>query len=105
MSRREPPLTEPSQQTDDGLYDILIHVDRQAYPDRYQAVRDEYVRRHGESINGQPVDAYFDRVRKSRPFAERSRFKKRLLIGLALWSLLMLAIKAGIYLFSHGRGP
>jgi hypothetical protein len=35
-----------------------------------------------------------------RPFAERSRFKKRLLIGLAVWSLLMLAWKGVTYLSS-----
>jgi hypothetical protein len=90
------------EHTDDELYDILTHIDRDAYPARYREVRDEYVRRHGALVNGRPVDDYFDRARLHRPFAERSRFKKKLLVALAVWSLLMLALRAVLYLRSRG---
>jgi hypothetical protein len=93
-------LHEPSEQSDDELYDILIHIDREAYPARYQAVRDEYVRRHGDRVNGQPVDGYFDDARRERPFAERRRWKRRVLVALAIWSLIMLAIRAVQFLSS-----
>jgi hypothetical protein len=96
---------DPAEQSDDELCDILAHIDREAFPKRYQKVRDEYVRRHGDRVNGVLVDAYFDRARRNRPFAERSRFKKRILIALAVWSLIMLAVRAISYLSSHARGP
>jgi hypothetical protein len=105
MSRTDPPLRDPAEQSDDELYDILTHIDREAYPDRYQRVRDEYVRRHGDRVNGQSVDDYFGRARRERPFAERSRFRKRMLIALAVWSLLMLAVRAVVYLFSQKHAP
>ncbi len=101
MSRHEEPPRAPKEQSDDELDDMLMHIDRSAYPERYAALRGEYVRRHGDRVNGQPVDEYFDRARHERPFAERSRFKKRLLIAFAVWSLLMLAVRAVIYLTSH----
>jgi hypothetical protein len=104
LSRASSPVRAPADQSDDELYDILVHIDRRANPERYQSVRDEYVRRHGEKINGHPVDAYFDRARLERPFAERSRFKKRMLLGLAIWSLFMLALRGVIYLSEHWRG-
>jgi hypothetical protein len=104
MSRHEEPLRDPKEQSDDELDDMLMHIDRAANPERYQVLRSEYVRRHGDRVNGQPVDAYFDRARHERPFAERSRFKKRILIALAVWSLLMLAVRAVIYLTSQRRG-
>jgi hypothetical protein len=105
MSQSEPSLRALGEQSDDELHDILTHIDRQAYPERYQKVRDEYVRRHGDLVNGTPVDEYFDRIRRKRPFAERKVLKKRILIALALWSLVMLAVRAVSYLSSHMRGP
>lgn len=104
MSRHDRPLSDPKEQSDDELDDMLMHIDRQAYPERYRVLREEYVRRHGDRVNGQPVDDYFDRSRHERPFAERSRFKKRMLVALAVWSLLMLAVRAVIYLTSQRRG-
>jgi hypothetical protein len=104
MSRHEQPPRDPREQSDDELDDMLTHIDRQTYPTRYQALREEYVRRHGDRVNGQPVDDYFDRARHDRPFAERSRFRKRMLIALAVWSLLMLAVRAVIYLTSQKPG-
>jgi len=86
--------------SEDELYDILTHIDRQQVPERYQAVRDEFARRHGATIKGQSLDDYFAHVRRNRPFAERSTFKKKLLIGLALWSLAMLLVRAVMYLRS-----
>jgi len=104
LARTASPLRDPAEQSDDELYDILKHVDRRACPERYQSVRDEYVRRHGERVNGQPLDAYFDRARLERPLAERSRFKKRLLIALAIWSLFMLVLRGVLYLSAHWHG-
>ena len=100
MSVIELPLRSPNEHSDDELYDILAHIDRGAHPDRYQLLRDEFVRRHGDRVNGKPVDVYFDRTRRERPFAERSRFRRRVLIALAVWSLVMLAIRALVYLSS-----
>jgi hypothetical protein len=105
MSVIELPLRNPGQHSDDELYDILAHMDRDAHPDRYQVLRDEYVRRHGDRVNGKAVDAYFARTRRARPVAERSRFKRRVLIALAVWSLVMLAIRALVYLSSHQHVP
>ncbi len=96
---------DPAEQSDDELCDILTHIDREAYPERYRKVRDEYVRRHGDRVNGMPVDAYFDEARRKRPFADRSRFRRRILIALAVWSLVMLAVRAISYLSSHTRSP
>ena len=84
--------------SDDELDDILTHVDRQQAPERYLAVRDEFARRHGSTIKGQNLDDYFDRARRNRPFAKRSTFKKKILIGLAIWSLAMLLVRAVLYL-------
>jgi hypothetical protein len=103
MSRHEEPLRDPKEQSDDELDDMLTHIDRQAFPERYRSLRDEYVRRHGDLVNDQPVDAYFDKARRERPFAERSRFKRRVLIALAVWSLVMLAARAIAYLSSQWR--
>jgi hypothetical protein len=86
--------------SDDELYDILTHIDRQLAPERYTAVRDEFARRHGASIKGQSLDDYFDQARLNRPFAERSTFKKKILIGFAIWSLAMLVVRAVLYLRS-----
>lgn len=104
MSRHDQPPRDPKEQSDDELDDMLARIDPKAYPDRYRSLRDEYVRRHGDRVNGQPVDDYFERARHARPFAERSRFKKRMLVALAVWSLLMLAVKAVIYLTSQRPG-
>jgi len=94
-----PPITgDLAGRTDDELYDILIHVDRQQAAQRYAAVRDEFARRHGPTIKGQPLDDYFDRARRDSPFAARSNFKRKILIGLAIWSLAMLALRAVMYL-------
>lgn len=105
MSVIQLPLRQPNEHSDDELYDILAHIDREAQPDRYQLLRDEYVRRHGDRVNGKPVDAYFQRTRHDRPLAERSRFKRRMLVALAIWSLVMLAIKALVYLSSQRHVP
>jgi hypothetical protein len=86
--------------SDDELYDILTHIDRQLAPERYIAVRDEFARRHGATIKGQSLDDYFDQARLNRPFAERSTFKKKILIGFAIWSLAMLVVRAALYLRS-----
>jgi len=94
-----PPITgDVASRTDDELYDILIHIDRQQAAGRYAAVRDEFARRHGSTIKGQTLDDYFDRARRERPFAARSNFKRKILIGLAIWSLAMLALRAVMYL-------
>jgi hypothetical protein len=93
-------LATPSEQSDDDLYDILTHIDREAYPARYQEIRDEYVRRHGDRINGRPIDDYFDVARRERPFGERRVWRRRVLVALALWSLVMLAIRAIQYVSS-----
>ena len=87
-----------TSRSDDELYDILTHIDRQLAPERYVAVRDEFARRHGSTIQGQNLDDYFDQARLNRPFVERSTFKKKLLIGLAIWSLAMLLVRAVLYL-------
>jgi hypothetical protein len=86
--------------SDDELYDILTHIDRHQVPERYAAVRDEFARRHGATIKGQNLDDYFDHTRLNRPFAERSTFKKKILIGFAIWSLAMLVVRAVLYLRS-----
>ncbi len=98
MPREPRSESNPAEQTDDELYDVLTHIDREAYPERYQAIRDEFVRRHGDRINGRPVDDYFDHARIERPFAERSGCRKKVLIGLAVWSLFMLVVQAVLYL-------
>jgi hypothetical protein len=92
--------TDWASRSDDELYDTLTHIDRQQVPERYAAIRDEFARRHGSTIKGQPIDDYFDRVRQNRPFAERSTIKKKILIGIAIWSLTMLLIRAVLYLRS-----
>ena len=89
---------ELASRTDDELEDILTHIDRAQAPERYRAVRDEFARRHGPTLKGQTLDDYFDRVRRNRPFAARSNFKRKLLLGLAIWSLAMLALRAVMYL-------
>jgi hypothetical protein len=94
---------DPREQSDDELYDILTHIDRAGHPERYRAIRDEYARRHGELVNGQRLDDYFDQLRRKRPFAQRSRLKKRILLGLALFGLATLAIRAAIFVFSNAR--
>lgn len=98
------PSRPPAEQGDDELYDILIHVDRRAHPDRYQAARDEYVRRHGDRINGQPIDTYLARARLERPSAAKSRLERRVLVAVAFWSLFMLVLRAVHYLASHWHG-
>jgi len=90
-----------ANRSDDELYDILTHIDRQLVPERYVAVRDEYVRRHGNTIKGQPIDDYFERARRNRPFAARRNFKKKIFVGLALWSLAMLLLRGILYLQSQ----
>lgn len=87
-----------ASRTDDELDDILTHLDRHQVPQRYAAVRDEFARRHGATIKGQNLDDYYDRARLNRPFAARSTFKKKILIGLAIWSLAMLVVRAVLYL-------
>jgi hypothetical protein len=94
---------DPKEQSDDELHDILTHIQRESYPERYRAVRDEYARRHGELVNGRPLDEYFDQLRRKRPFAQRSRLKKRILVGLALFGLATLAIRALIFVYSKAR--
>jgi hypothetical protein len=84
--------------SDDDLFDILTHIDRRLAAERYVAARDEFARRHGPRIKGQSLDDYFDRARQSRPFAARSTFKKKMLIGLAVWSLALLLLRAVMYL-------
>jgi hypothetical protein len=104
MSNRHDDLTSSDDlptRSDDELYDILTHIDRELAAERYQAVRDEYARRHGATIKGQSLDDYFDQARLNRPFAERSTFKKKVLIGFAIWSLAMMLVRAVIYLRSH----
>jgi hypothetical protein len=86
--------------SDDELFDILTHIDRQQAPHRYAAVRDELARRHGPTIKGQSLDDYFDGVRRNRPFIARSTFKRKMLIGLAIWSLAMLVVRGVMYLRS-----
>lgn len=86
--------------SDDELYDILTHIDRQQAPQRYAAVRDEFARRHGPTLKGQPLDAYFDQARRNRPLAERSTLKRKILIGFAIWGLAMLIVRAVLYLRS-----
>jgi hypothetical protein len=86
--------------SDDELYDILTHIDRQQVPGRYAAVRDEFARRHGPTIKGQSLDDYFDQARRRRPFVARSTFKRKMLIGLAIWSLAMLVVRGVMYLRS-----
>jgi len=94
------PADDLATRSDDELFDILTHIDRQQVPERYAEVRDEFARRHGATIKGQKLDDYFDKARRNRPFAERSTFKKKILIGLALWSLAMLIVRAVLYLRS-----
>lgn len=89
-----------ADRSDDELYDILTHIDRQQVPQRYAAVRDEFARRHGPTLRGQQLDAYFDQARRNRPFAERSTLKKKILIGFAIWGLAMLIVRAVLYLRS-----
>ncbi len=101
--RNNEPLKFPddlASRSDDELFDILTHIDRRQAPDRYAAVRDEFARRHGPTIKGQALDDYFDWARRNRPFAARSTFKKKILIGLAVWSLAMLLVRAVMYLRS-----
>jgi hypothetical protein len=87
-----------ARRSDDELYDILTHIDRHQVPERYAAVRDEFARRNGSTIKGQNLDDYFDKARLNRPFAERSTFKKKILVGFAIWSLAMLLVRAVLYL-------
>jgi hypothetical protein len=104
MSRDDPSLRSAPDHDDDELFDILVHIDRHAYPDRYQAIRDEYVRRHGGYVNGQPLDDYFDKARRNRPFAERSRLKKLVIYALAALSFLTLAVQAVQFVVSKSKG-
>lgn len=83
---------------DRTLLDILLHIQRERYPARYQAVRDEFVRRHGVTVEGMSVDDYFDRARRQRPFAERWTAQKRVLLAILAWSGLMLAIKGVLFI-------
>jgi hypothetical protein len=92
------PSDELAKQSDDELFDILTHIDRHQFPERYSVVRDEFARRQGTTINGQPLDDYFDGIRRKRPLATRSTLRKKMLIGLAVWSLAMLALRAVMYL-------
>jgi len=98
VSQATPP---PPEQSDDELYDNLMHVDRQAYPERYQAVRDEYIRRFGDRVNGRPIDDHVEHARRARPSTKSRRWQRRLLVVLAVGSLLMLAIRAIQFLLSH----
>lgn len=86
-----------AERSDDELFDILTHVDPHEAPGRYRALRAEFVRRHGAVVRGQTVDAYLERIRRKRPLAERSRFRKRVLIALALWALAMLLVRAILF--------
>jgi hypothetical protein len=86
--------------SDSQLFDILTHVDRQKYPERYNAVRDEFTKRHGQTVDGVPVDQYFALARLNRPFAERWAFKKKVLLAVALWAAIMLAVRGVMYLVS-----
>jgi hypothetical protein len=90
--------------SDEQLVDILTHIDRESYVERYEAVRDEYARRYGAIIDGRSIDDYFDEARLKRPFTEMSVFRKKLLIGLLAWSALMLAIKGIIFLIQCFKG-
>lgn len=87
-----------AERSDDELFDILTHIDPHEVPGRYRAARLEFVRRHGPVVRGQTVDAYFEKARRERPLAERSRFRKRILVALAVWALAMLLVRAILYL-------
>jgi hypothetical protein len=103
-NRNDEPATaseELASRTDDELYDILTHIDRRVVPERYVAARDEFARRHGATIRGQTLDDYFERARRSRPFAVRSTLKKKILVAIAIWSLAMLVLRAVMYLRAH----
>ena len=90
-----------SSRSDDELYDILLHIDPAQASARYRAVRDEYARRHGSTMHGCSIEDYFEKARRKRPFAERSQFKKRILIALALWGLAMLLVRAVLFMRTH----
>ena len=90
-----------SSRSDDELCDILLHIDPAQAAARYRAARDEYARRHGSAIHGRSLDDYFAEARRKRPFAERSQFKKKVLIALALWGLAMLLVRAVLYVRTH----
>jgi hypothetical protein len=90
-----------SSRSDDELYDILLHIDPAQAGMRYRAAREEYARRHGRTIHGRSLDDYFAKARRQRPFGERSQFKKKILIALALWGLAMLVVRAVLYVRTH----
>lgn len=88
------------ERSDDELHDILMHIDRSEEPGRYRAARAEFIRRHGASIQGRGVDEYLAQARRRPTFAERARFRRKLLIALALWALAMLLVRAALYVRS-----
>ena len=91
--------------SDDTLVDILTHIKREKYPQRYQMIRNEFVRRHGPTVDGVSIDDYFDRARLIRPFAERWTFKKKLLLVLLGWTALMLVVQGIIHIISIVKQP
>jgi hypothetical protein len=90
-----------SSRSDDELYDILLHIDPAQASSRYRAVRDEYARRHGGSMHGRSLDDYFEKIRRKRAFSQRSQFKKKVLVALALWGLAMLLVRAVLFMRTH----
>lgn len=104
-SRRSPrsPSQDLTTVSDEDLTDILLHINREKYPERYGAVRDELVRRYGSTIEGVPVDEYFDDHRRRRPFTERAIAKRRWLKAVLIWGGFVLVVRGIVYLFFELR--
>lgn len=86
--------------SDAQLADILTHIDRERFVERYVAVRNEYARRLGLDAADPGLDERLDFARLHRPFVERSILYKTCLLILLAWVALMLAIRGIIYLVS-----
>lgn len=91
--------------TDEDLSDILLHINREKFPERYAAVRNEYARRYGATHDGRPIDEYLAAARQRRPFTERRVARLRILKVLLGWGALMLLLRGILYVVATLRSP
>jgi hypothetical protein len=86
--------------SDDDLLDILTRMDRERFPERYKAVRDEYSRRHRPPATSEELDRHFEKETTRRPFAERATLRLGCLVIVLACGLISLLVRLVMYLVS-----
>ena len=94
-------VQECAKLSDADLLDILTRMDREKYPQRYTAVRDEYARRHFPQIPSEQLDRHFEQEAMKRPFADKAVLHLGCLIIVLAFGLVSLLVRLVIYLVSR----